>query len=505
MTDVVLDGSSLTVSSLILMAGSQVRIALDPEGLARMAKSRQHIDSAIASGDAVYGVTTGLGSKSVEGLTDDDIARFSTHTLRGRAHAIGEPASVMAVRAAMIIRVNTMLRGHSGARPEVAEHLTACLNAQITPLVGSIGSIGVADLLPNSGIGLALIGEGRMIDKTGREDNATAIMAAHGLMPLQLGARDGLALASHSGLVTGEAALALDAAAFAFSLSQSAAALSLEAFHANFSPLDDRALRLSPMPGQMAAAEDLRLRLEGSALFEPGSARRLQDPLSFRNIPQIHGTVAAALRTTRETVNTALNAVSDNPVVLLEDGEIVSGGLYFTSELCNAVETLSRSFVHLAAAQIARTGKHMAPALSGLPAHLVQDGAASAGLAPLMKLHESLFSRLSQAAHPAPIWPSASANGVEDCVAGAPTAVSALRVVAAYSLQMSTVELIVACRAHALREPKLPIAPKSQALVDFVQEVSPNRASDAPLSDDIERLHDALMAKTAVVPMFDQL
>lgn len=489
-----LNGSDLTIDILVQAAKSNTQVTLEPSSVDRMNTSRGLIENAIETGKPVYGVTRGLGAKVVETLSKEELADFSEKTVRGRAHSIGEEAPTSAVRAAMIIRTNTLLTGHSGARAKVAEHLVACLNANITPVVKSIGSIGVADLLPNSDIGLSLMGEGMMRDGLdGNMGLSSTLMHKHGIEPLKLEARDGLALASHSSFVAGLAATTLAEAKHAFHAAQSAACLSIEAFRANLSVLDERALSLRPLPGQMEAAWDLQKRLKGSALFNYNEARRIQDPLSIRNIPQIHGTLCSAMGFAKNAIEIEINGVSDNPIVLPDDNEIISCGLYFTSELCNAIDTVSRAFVHLASAQLARTAKHMDAKLTDLPPYLTADGTSSAGMAPVMKVQEALFSELTQAAQPVMVWPSASGSGVEDCVAGAPTAVKSLAKVARLSMQMSAVEMMVACQAFELRDPEPVTGAYVRKIVSKVQTLSPRKKQDQPLSDDIEQIFEAIL------------
>lgn len=490
----ILDGSSLSMDCLVHAAKTAIEINLEPVSLHRMADARRILEYAIDTGTPIYGVTRGLGAKASEVLNKNELTDFSKKTLLGRAHTVGEETSVSGVRAAMIVRLNTLLSGHSGARPKLAEHLAACLNANITPVVKSIGSVGVADLLPNSNLGLSLIGEGMMRDgANGRIDVSSRLMLEHGIKPLDLEARDGLALASNSSFVAGIAALNLEEAIQAFNAAQSSAALSTEAFRANLSFLDERALSLRPHKGQSEATVDLRKKLNGSKLFDYTNARRIQDPLSIRNIPQIHGTVCSAIMYARETVEIEINSVSDNPIVITQDQEIISCGLYFTSQLCNAIETVSRAFVHLASAQLARTAKHMDANLTELPSYLTKDGTSSAGLAPIMKVQEALFSELIKAAQPVAIWPSVSASGIEDCVAGAPTAVKSLAEVAKLSMRMSAVEMIVACQAFELRDRQLPVGPFIKNLILKLQSLSPRSTQDQPLGDDIEKIFHAIL------------
>ena len=196
-----LTGYDLNLPDLLDAARGTTSVALAPEGLERMRQSREVIDTAIADQVPVYGVTTGLGARATEPLDETTLADFSLQTLRGRAHAIGPPMPRDVVRAAMILRANTLLLGHAGARGAVARHLVDCLNADLTPVVGVIGSLGVADLIPNATLGLALVGEGEMTTADGQAGPSGDVMRTAGIEPLALGPRDGLALANHASLV----------------------------------------------------------------------------------------------------------------------------------------------------------------------------------------------------------------------------------------------------------------------------------------------------------------
>ncbi|MGI9389531.1 MAG: aromatic amino acid lyase [Boseongicola sp.] len=485
-----LDGQSLTIEILAENVFAN-DILLDEDGRARMAASRALIDKVIADGTPVYGVTTGLGARSVEALSHDALEDFSLQTLRGRAHAIGEDDSPENVRAGLIVRLNTLLRGHSGARPEVADHIAACLNAGLSPVVGKLGSIGVADLVINATAGLALAGEGKI--QAGDEiGDAGDMMRAVGIEPLKLAPRDGLALASHSGAVAGTAALAFSAAQNALFSAQSAAALSLEAFRANLSPLDPRALAIKPLPGQQLAADDLVRRLEGSRLFQPGEARRLQDPLSFRNIPQIHGGVFLALSKARTVIEIEMNSSSDNPVAIFEAGEILSCGNYMTIELGLVCEWVNRAIVLLASAQVARITKLMDPRLSDLPLSLAKQATNSNGLGPLAKPAEAILNEISQVAQSSPVWPGASALGIEDSMTTAPVAVRSLSKIADLLNYLTAIELLVAVQAIELRDREGALGSQLADCAKTLRSLSAPMTEDRALSDDIKRVSQAI-------------
>ena len=487
-----LDGHSLSIEALVEAArGAPVEIA--EEGRARMAASRGVIEAAIREGRPVYGVTTGLGARSVEALGADELREFSLQTVRGRAHAVGAAEAREVVRASLVQRLNSLLLGRSGARVEVAEHLCACLNGGLTPVVGQVGSIGVADLVQNATAALALIGDGRMEDGS-RTGASGEMMRAAGITPLALEPRDGLALVSHSGWVAGRAALAFGACETVFEAAQTAAALSLEGFRANLLPLDPRVLDAKPLPGQQIAAAGLRARLEGSALFDAGAARRLQDPLSLRNLAQIHGGLAAALGPARRVIEIELNGASDNPLAFAEDGEVFSGGAYFTTELGLQLEALARALLHVAMASLARLTKFLDTRLSDLPMFLARADSGSAGVAALMKPAEALVARMAKAAAPPPVWPSQSALGVEDCMTSAPLAAVALAEMAEDAAHLVAIELVIAAQAADLAGCRKTMGPRMAAVHKAVREISAVLDEDRPLGAEIEQVADRVRA-----------
>ncbi|MDX1710947.1 MAG: aromatic amino acid lyase [Rhodovibrionaceae bacterium] len=489
-----LDGSSLTADVLSDSARDARQVRLSEEGLARMAAARRLVDAAVAHGEPVYGVTTGLGARVGEALPAEALSEFSYQTLRGRAHAVGSPLPPQVVRAAMIVRLNTLLSGAAAASPAVAEHLLACLNAGLVPVVGESASVGAGDLVWNATLGLALVGEGPMSDADGRVQIGAEALRAAGIAELTLGPRDGLALANHSGFSAALAALGVAEAADAYEALQSAAALSMEGFRANLSPLDPRVLALRPQPGQAEAAEGLRLRLAGSSLERPGAARRLQDPTSFRNLAQVHGAVQAAQEFARRAADWEINGASDNPVALVDDGVIVSGGAYHTPHLTSALETLSRACTHAAMTQLGRLSKMMASRFTDLPLFLARGEAQSNGFAPVLKVAEAVAAELAQAAQPAPVWPSVSADGVEDSLTSAPVAAKALLVVADRLRKLVAIELMIAAQAVDLRGCERELSPWMARVYARVRERCPPLAEDRPLGAEIDALAEEVGA-----------
>ncbi len=486
-----LTGDGLSVEELAAVARGGQLVAIDPAGETRLEAARRVVEAALAAGEPVYGLNTGLGARASESLTGEALQAFSYQTIRGRAQALGGPLPAEAVRAAMLVRLNGFLRGASGVSPAVAHGLRDCLNAGVTPVVGETASIGAGDLCWMASLARAVIGEGEMQDASGRVGPAGEVLRSAGLAPLVLGPKDGLALANNSGMTAGLAGLAVAEAARLIDAQQAATALSLEAFRANLSPLDPAVLAARPQTGQAEAAAQLRALLAGSALLEPGAARRLQDPLSLRNVAQIHGAALAALAWARGAAEQEINGSGDNPVVLLEEERMLSGGGYHTPLLTLALESLSRALLQVAKAQVARLSKLLSPRFSDLPLFLATPGSHSNGFAPLMKVVEALVAEIAHLSQPVALWPSLNADGVEDCLTNAPLAAKSLSQLLGAERRLVAIELIVACQAADLRG-LTSLPPALEVLRSQVRDLVPPLETDRPLGQEIERLSEAL-------------
>ena len=488
----VLDGASLDAESLVKAAQPSGRVAIAPAGLDRMAASRDIILQAVTRRIPIYGVTTGLGSRATEALSEAELSTFSLQTLRGRAHASGPPLPVEIVRAAMILRLNTLLSGAAGASPDIAHGLAAAINAGVTPVVGEIGSIGASDLLLGATLGLALCGEGPMMDESGQVKPAGDCLAQANLSPLRLGPRDGLALCSHDAFSAAAAAFGLVGSRRALDSVEMATALSFEAFRANVSPFREDVLALRPQPGEDAAAASLRRWLDGSPLLQPGAARRLQDPLSFRNAVHVHGAAHFANDVLARVVTVQINGAPDNPVVLAATGEVVSSGNFLTPHATIALEAASRALCMTAVLQTARIARLLSDRFSGLAMFLSSGSATPNGLAPVIKISESILSAMMARETPVAIWPSAGADGVEDAMTQSLQAGQNLACVVEGLARISAIELLVAAQAIELRGTAADLKPRLAAVLSYIRSLSPALIVDRPLGPEIDSLTVAL-------------
>jgi histidine ammonia-lyase len=345
MDTVTIGDTPLTVDEVVAVArGASVR--LGPGAVARIRAARDVVDAVLASGEAVYGLTTGVGHMKDVRVPDDALREMQTTLLVTHASGIEPLADTELVRAAMVARVNGMARGGSGATEAAAQTLVAMVNAGVHPVVPAEGSVGAADLGQMATIGLVAIGRGTA-ELGGRTMPGAEALRAAGIEPLTLRPKDGLALMSANGISIGRGALAVARAEELAAAIDVAAALSMEALGGNPSVTLPAVGRAKPYPGQIASADTMRRALEGSGLLAEGAPRSVQDPLAFRVAPQVHGAFREAIAWARRAVETELNSMSDNPLVDVDTGTMVHNGNFHPMVLALASDALRVAVAHV--------------------------------------------------------------------------------------------------------------------------------------------------------------
>jgi histidine ammonia-lyase len=342
---VTVDEAPLTVEELLaVVQGAQV--ALGPAARARIDASRKVVDHALATGERVYGVTTGVGHQKDTRVPDDELRRAQQLLVVTHAGGIGPALPSALVRAALLVRLNGIARGGSGASPPVAETLAAMLNAGVHPVVPRTGSVGAGDLPQMAAVAMVAIGMGSA-EHAGEVLPGGEALRRAGIDPLVLQPKDGLALMSANGISVGHGALVVARAARAAGAADVAAALSLEATGGDTSFALPAVGRAKPFPGQVEACRSLRAALEGSYLLGPDAPASVQDPLSFRVAPQVHGALRELLAFARRAVEVELNAQGDNPLVSVEDQAMVHNGNFHPLVLALAFDGLRGAVAHV--------------------------------------------------------------------------------------------------------------------------------------------------------------
>jgi histidine ammonia-lyase len=497
-------GHELSPAALAAIAREGAAVRIDPAARERMRAAADLVRRAAEAGTPVYGVTTGLGPRVVHRVSDAEAREFSLLTVRGRAMAVGEPLTPELTRAAMVARLNGLCAGGAGAGLAVADGLAGLLNARVHPSMPRSGSIGAADLCMLAHVGLTLVGEGEAELDGARMPSAQALQRA-GLQPVVLGPKDGLAICSSSAVAVGSAALALVDAEACLRGVQVAAALSMEGFRANLTPLDARVVQARPAPGQAWAAAGLRELMAGSELTQPGAARRLQDPLSFRCASQIHGSLRAALDLLGAAVAAELTGAADNPLVLADDEEILSTGNFHVPALALALDATAVALAQVAAAMAERQARLKTERLSGLPHNLIAGPSTpptSSGMGPLSKTALALVIEIRHAAAPFSVHPTVSADAVEDDSTGATQAALRVHDQLTRLRLLTALELVVAAQAVDLAAPgRLGVG--TDAAYRCVRESVARLEEDRALGADVEGLARAALAGGELVGRVD--
>jgi histidine ammonia-lyase len=452
-------------------------------------RARAVVEHAAEGGQSIYGLTSALGANTGKPLPPEDLALYQMRAVRARAVGVGPALPEDCVRATMAARIAGLAQGGSGVSVAVFRALVEALNRGVYPHVPAWGSISVADMPPLAHLALALIGEGEAF-VGGRRVSGAEALAHAGLTPVALGAKDGLALFSANAVTVGLACLVLHDLAATLAHLDDVAALSCEAFRANVSPLDERAQAARGAPGQAAAAARLRRALAGSGLFAPNAARRVQDPLSFRCVAQVHGAALDAFARAVEHVEIELNAAADSPLVDAATGALFSTGNFHIPGLAIAHEALGLAVVQIAALLVERCIHLLAPATSDLPLQLTRHSPGQSGFATVQKTLTALLNDLRHLANPACLDFLPVSAGIEDhapmalkCV----TKLGDMRVRLAY---LAAIEAVIAAQAVDFRAPEVraTLGQGARRIYDGVRARVAMLDDDRPLGPEFEAI-----------------
>ena len=446
-----LSGSGLDIERVVAIARHGAKASLPSEALRRMRKARDVVDAVLASGETVYGLNTGLGSFYRYRIAPEDLQRFSFATVADLSSSYGKPFPRDVVRAMMAARVNSMAKGGVGVRIELAQLLVEALNRGVHPIVREVGSVGQGDLSEMSDIGKVLIGIGHA-EVDGEVLEGHAALERVGLQPIELAPKEALALISANGVTLGRGALVLHDVTDVVDLLQVAAALSLEGFAGNLSVIHPGMMQLQAQDGLRTAGERLGELLDGSYLWDPGTARNLQDPLSFRCVPRSHGALYDALDYTRAMLEVELNGANDNPLVLVDEGVIVSVGNFDVVGLAMAFDYLRLAIAIAIKVANERVQKLLWGHFSGLPSALSSEPGTSNGLKPMGRWSAALAAEARSLAHPVTLdYVGQVAEGVEDDASMAPLSVRRTHEMVSLAHRIIAYELITAAQAVDMR------------------------------------------------------
>ncbi len=481
-----------TLAELEAVARGAPAPPLDAGDHARLGAARGVIEAALADGRAVYGVTTGFGHLATVRIAPADAAQLQLNLLRSHAVGSGPPLAPEVVRAMTFLLAASLRRGHSGVQPAVVELLLELLARDVVAVVPSRGSVGSSgDLAPLAHLALVLVGEGEATVGGTRLPGGAALARA-GLAPVTLGPKDGLALINGTHLMAALGGLAATEAMRLVEAAIVAAALSLEAFKGSTVPFDARLHALRGQPGAIRVAARLRALLDGSdVVASHADCGRVQDPYTLRCAPQVIGAVSDALDYVIGALERELDAVTDNPLVFPDDGDVLSGGSFHGQPLALPLDHLALALCELASFSERRTYALLSPGYAGLPPFLSPRPGLSSGLMIAQYAAAALVNECQVLAHPAGAGSIPTSAGQEDFNSMGALAALKARQVAEHAAQVIATELVCACQGLEFHRP-LRTTPALEEAVARVRARVPRVEEDRSLAAELAGLADDL-------------
>src|SRR5438270_3487098 len=489
-----LHGQPLGLSQIAAVALGSESIRISPSVHPRIHASRAVIDQIVAADVVAYGVTTGFGKLSDVRIPRADLRDLQLNLVRSHACGIGSPLPESEVRAMMLLRANVLTLGFSGIRLEVIQLLCEMLNRRVHPVIPEKGSVGASgDLAPLAHLSLSVVGEGDAFFGGNRLPSAQALQRV-GLQPVELAAKEGLALLNGTQGMHGVGGLALLRAKRLARVADVSGAMTLEGLKDTPTAFDSRVQEARPHPGQEAAAAHLRQLVEGSEIRESHRQNdpRVQDAYSIRCMPQVHGAVRGALDHCEQVLLIESASATDNPLVFAESDDVISGGNFHGAPLALALDYAGIAMAELINISERRTDRLVNPDKNeGLPPFLARQPGLQSGFMIAQVAAASLVNEARVLAHPASADNISTSGGKEDHVSMGMTSALKLRSIVDLAENLLAIELLTAAEGLEHRRPLKAGAGVERAHAAIRKIASP-LVQDRPLSDDIARVAEAI-------------
>jgi histidine ammonia-lyase len=508
-----ISGKELTLEAVREVAIERRPVLLDPDAREAVDRARAVVDALVAENRVSYAITTGVGKLADVRIAADQIRELQLNLVRSHAGGIGEPLSAGETRAMMLLRANSLSKGHSGVRGAVIDTICEMLNRGVTPMVPSQGSVGASgDLAPLAHLALALIGEGECLDEKGIRIPAADAMRRAQIKPLVLEAKEAVSLINGTQAMLAVGILAQLAAEILADTADVIGALSLDALRGTDVAFDERIHKARPHPGQLRTAANLRKMLEGSSLRQSHvDCDRVQDAYSLRCMPQVHGAVRDTLAHCREVFEIEVNSAVDNPLVFLKghvgadalvrpaarssdslDADVISGGNFHGQPLAFALDFLGIALSALAGISERRLERLVNPALSeGLPPFLAAGAGLNSGFMMAQVAAASLVSENKVLAHPASVDSITTSGNKEDYVSMGMTAALKLKRIVENSRNAMAIEAMAAAQALDFLAP-LKTSKRGQAAHAAIRSVCATMDKDRVMYQDFARVGDLI-------------
>lgn len=481
----------LTTSQLVsLGSAASPAVSVDPDTMEKCGFFRGKVAEILNGDDRVYGINTGFGYLSNVAIPKDKLQQLQLNLVRSHACGVGRPVDDEIVRALLVLRAHTFLIGNSGVRPALVEKVIEFLRHDILPVIPCQGSVGASgDLAPLSHLALGLMGEGE-VRYQGKVRPAKDVLSQVGVEPIRLEAKEGLSLINGTHFMTVLAAFALERAKNLADTADITAGLSLSAVRGTIAAYDPRISAVRPQSGQARVAANMRaLFAQHDPIMEShADCDRVQDPYSFRCVPQVHGASRDAFAYVQGIVDTELNSVTDNPLVF-DDGSIISGGNFHGQPIAISMDFLAIAVAELASISERRIEKLTNPSLSGLPAFVMKDSGLNSGFMIPHVVAAALVSENKTLAHPASVDSIPTSADKEDHVSMGPIAARKALEIIENTRKVLAIEALTAVQGIDLLAPLKPNAILSSVL-DAIRTIAPTVEVDRSMHKEIEAVAD---------------
>jgi histidine ammonia-lyase len=474
----------LSISVIAEIIAEDKQLALSTKAKKKIKDCRDYLDKKMEHSDApIYGINTGFGSLCNHKISNDDLGKLQTNLVLSHACGTGDKVPDEIVKIMLLLKVQSLSYGHSGVQLETVERLIEMFNKNILPVIFQQGSLGASgDLAPLAHLSLPLLGEGRVV-VDGEEVETKSIMKSNGWKAIALQSKEGLALLNGTQFMGAYGVWSLLKAQKLSYMADMIGAISLEAFDGRSECFDELIHLVRPHKGQLKSAENIRDFLKGSEIQE-GEKEHVQDPYSFRCMPQVHGASKDVITHVKDVFTTEINSVTDNPTIFIGEDKIISGGNFHGQPLAMAMDYLAIGLSELGSISERRTYQ-LISGERGLPAFLVAEPGLNSGMMIPQYTAASIASQNKQLCTPASVDSIVSSNGQEDHVSMGANAATKLYRVVENTERILAIELLNATQGIAFRNAKS--SDFIEGILDIYRDEVEFLSSDRLLHDDIER------------------
>ncbi len=477
MKTIFIDGNNLSIEDVVEVAKGNAKVDYTKETKAKLLKCRNFVEEILDKDDAVYGINTGFGILSDVKIEKDKLADLQINLIRSHAIAIGKPFDKETVRAIMLLRANVLAKGFSGISLETFDKLIELINKDVYTFIPSQGSVGASgDLAPLSHLALTLCGEGFVFDDEGKKVETSKFFEEKGIKPVQLKAKEGLALINGTQVMTAIGALTIHRLENLLKLSDIALTCTIEGIMGTDRAFDKKVNIVRGHKGQEQTAENVRKLIANSEIRQSHiNCAKVQDAYSLRCAPQVHGAVRDALSHAKNVVTTEINSSTDNPLIFPDEKETISAGNFHGEPIGLVMDYLAAAISELGSISERRIEQLINPVFSGAPAFLVKNKGLNSGFMIAHVAAASLASENKTRCFPATVDSIPTSAGKEDHVSMGTTAARKAAEVIENVVKIISIEILSAVQALDFRTPLkpgvgvLPVYKKVREVVPFME------------------------------------